>query len=622
MQYRQYRPRAACARFAGFKLGPLTLLSWALLNAVGGIPEQLKPPELAVELSSARQDTALAPLVSSEPVAQAVAEGVQSGRQIKLNGQTISASWQRRSDQIGIVDVDLVTRFGIDLRNSSVPNRQPVSWFGTDAISTDTLPAWLSDNYRYLDIAPLAARLGWRAETIGGVLEITTRPSEILAIRQGRQDWGDRVVIDLSEPAAWQVEAIPGGIKITIDAAIQQLPEALETRPGSWLKRLQLFQAGSKTVLTAAVSNGVKPRTWSLSDPNRLIVDFRQDELEPLDVAWAEGLRWQQRYVNIGDSRFPVYAFALDPRQTAISPLPIWSNASTATGIMPLISMAQQWNSAAAINAGFFNRNNQLPLGALRYNGRWISGPILGRGAIAWDDSGRLAMDRLSLSQVITTAAGQAFPVLTINSGYVQAGISLYTSDWGPTYTTLTDTETIVTVQDQRVVRQQQLNGAGNYAAAIPPDGYLLVIRSYETAATALQPGAQVSLSRHAQPSVFEQYPHVLGAGPLLIQNRQIVLNPVAEGFSTNFIQGKAPRSAIGLTADGEWLLVTMQNRVGGRGPSLQETALIMQQLGAIQALNLDGGSSSSLYLSGQLLNRDPRTAARVHNGLGLFLAD
>ncbi|MEM9162868.1 MAG: phosphodiester glycosidase family protein [Cyanobacteria bacterium P01_F01_bin.4] len=599
------------------KLGLCTTLSWVVLIWVGEVqPSKQSPRSPIQELSI------VPPLMPSEPIAQAVASGVQSGHQIKLNGRLVGANWQRRSEQIGIADVDLMARLGLDLRNSNRVDRQPINWFGTSAESTDTLSTWHGNNLRYLDIAPMASRLGWRTETIGGVLEISTPPSEILAIRQGRQDWGDRVVIDLSQATGWQVEDIPGGVKITIDAAIDRLPEALESRPGRWLKKLQLFQAGRSTVITAALSDGVRPRTWSLAEPNRLIIDFRQDQLEPLDVAWAEGLRWQQRYVAVGAHRFPVYSFTLDPRQDAVSPLPIWSNASTATGIAPLISMAQQWNSVAAINAGFFNRNNQLPLGALRYNERWISGPILRRGAIAWNDNGQMIMDRLSLSQVITTDAGRAFPVLTINSGYVQAGIGLYTADWGPTYTPLADYETIVTVQGQQIVQQQTVPRAGSQAIPIPRDGYLLTVRAYETAANALQAGAQISLSSQAQPSVFDQYPHTLGAGPLLIKDRKIVLDPVSEGFSRNFIEGRAPRSAIGLTADGQWIMATMQNRVGGRGPSLQETAQIMQQLGAVQALNLDGGSSSSLYLSGQLLNRNPRTAARIHNGLGLFLAE
>ncbi|MEQ8958771.1 MAG: phosphodiester glycosidase family protein, partial [Coleofasciculus sp. C2-GNP5-27] len=56
-----------------------------------------------------------------------------------------------------------------------------------------------------------------------------------------------------------------------------------------------------------------------------------------------------------------------------------------------------------------------------------------------------------------------------------------------------------------------------------------------------------------------------------------------------------------------------------GKGPNLTETAQLMQQLGSVDALNLDGGSSTGLYLGGHLLDRSPYTAARVHNGLGLF---
>ena len=54
---------------------------------------------------------------------------------------------------------------------------------------------------------------------------------------------------------------------------------------------------------------------------------------------------------------------------------------------------------------------------------------------------------------------------------------------------------------------------------------------------------------------------------------------------------------------------------------SLAEMAEIMQQLGAVDALNLDGGSSTSLALGGQLIDRSSVTAAQVHNGLGIFIA-
>ena len=98
------------------------------------------------------------------------------------------------------------------------------------------------------------------------------------------------------------------------------------------------------------------------------------------------------------------------------------------------------------------------------------------------------------------------------------------------------------------------------------------------------------------------------------------MLDPQREGFSQNFIEGKAPRSVFGLTANGQIKLVTIQDRVGGRGPTLSETAQILDKLGCSEALNLDGGSSSSLYLGGQLINRHPHTAARINSALGLFL--
>ena len=123
-------------------------------------------------------------------------------------------------------------------------------------------------------------------------------------------------------------------------------------------------------------------------------------------------------------------------------------------------------------------------------------------------------------------------------------------------------------------------------------------------------------------PAYFAPYPQILGAGPILVQNRQIVLDAKAEGFSDAFIQEKAARSAIGTTVEGTLLIAAVHNRVNGAGPTLTEIAKVMQSLGCVDALNLDGGSSTSLYLGGQLLNRSPRTAARVHNGIGIFFEE
>jgi len=73
----------------------------------------------------------------------------------------------------------------------------------------------------------------------------------------------------------------------------------------------------------------------------------------------------------------------------------------------PLIKTAQRYSAAAAINGGFFNRNNKLPLGAIRLDGRWLSS-ILNQGAIGWNNSG--VIGRLSLQENIITSSGQRYP--------------------------------------------------------------------------------------------------------------------------------------------------------------------------------------------------------------------
>ncbi|BDI16592.1 hypothetical protein ANSO36C_23940 [Nostoc cf. commune SO-36] len=255
---------------------------------------------------------------------------------------------------------------------------------------------------------------------------------------------------------------------------------------------------------------------------------------------------------------------------------------------------------------------------------RIISGyqaPILNRGAIAWNNSGQFYFGRLTLEETLITANDQRLPILFLNSGYVQSGIARYTSAWGSTYTPLTDNEIILVVEKDQIINQLPGGKVGETPIPIPQDGYLLTLRANATTAASQLPiGSAVSISSTTTPADFSRYPHIIGAGPLLVQNRQIVLDAKGEKFSNAFIAEKAIRSGICTTATGTLMITATHNRVGGYGPNLAEHAQLMQQMGCVDALNLDGGSSTSLYLGGQLLDRSPSTAARVHNGIGIFL--
>ncbi|MEM9567634.1 MAG: phosphodiester glycosidase family protein, partial [Cyanobacteria bacterium P01_E01_bin.34] len=90
------------------------------------------------------------------------------------------------------------------------------------------------------------------------------------------------------------------------------------------------------------------------------------------------------------------------------------------------------------------------------------------------------------------------------------------------------------------------------------------------------------------------------------------------ERFRPPFPTQRAARSAVGLTAERQLLFVTAGKGEEDTGITLGEMAVLMQQLGSQQALNLDGGTSSTLYVGDRVVNFNGRPP-RVHNYLGIF---
>ncbi len=564
-----------------------------------------------------------------------------SGGRISLNGRTLTAAWSQwqldaANPKVRTGLSDAATQLlGMELLNTREAARQPVQWFSRPTANPLILSTRLTSTYRFLDITELAERMGWKLKADGDRLSVTTPAARAVAIRAE----GDRLIVNLNRPTLWQIQRspAPGEVPVPLTSPAST-PSSLS---GAWTMTIDaqadpaLLQEGeisvpttkvkveatqNQTVLQLEVPAGLFPHVATLPNPDRLEINFQPEAMVERDIAWAPGLRWRQQFLNLGDSRFPVVWLEINPHAAGVMLKPIWSYPSTLVGTAPLLQTAQRWQAAAAINGGFFNRNEQLPLGAIRRDGQWVSSPILNRGAIAWNDAGQVKIGRLRLEETLVTSEGVHLPILALNSGYVQAGVARYTSEWGK-YTPLIDGEIIVVVQNNQVTAE--LNGgsaASKIAFPIPANGYLLVARDDSTAARSLLSGTLVHMESATVPDDFSRYPQILGAGPLLLQSRQLVLDAKAEKFSDAFVQEKAIRSAIGIDEAGTLLIATIHNRLDGPGPSLTETAHLMQQLGCTDALNLDGGSSSSLYLGGQLLNRSPRTAARVHNGLGVFL--
>lgn len=85
----------------------------------------------------------------------------------------------------------------------------------------------------------------------------------------------------------------------------------------------------------------------------------------------------------------------------------------------------------------------------------------------------------------------------------------------------------------------------------------------------------------------------LLTSGPLLVYDDKPVTQ-VQEVFNTN----RHPRTAIGLTADNRLIAVVVDGRFSeAHGMTTEELATVMHALGCVEAMNLDGGGSSTAWL-------------------------
>ena len=133
-------------------------------------------------------------------------------------------------------------------------------------------------------------------------------------------------------------------------------------------------------------------------------------------------------------------------------------------------------------------------------------------------------------------------------------------------------------------------------------------------AATQPRGASTLTLTAAGRPVDLAQQTLVVGGGPRLLRAGRVAVTARAEGFAPpqapaffgTFVAARQPRTLAGVRADGTLLLVTVDGRRPGwsAGMTLPEAARLMRSLGARDALNLDGGGSSTMTVRGEVVNR------------------
>lgn len=114
----------------------------------------------------------------------------------------------------------------------------------------------------------------------------------------------------------------------------------------------------------------------------------------------------------------------------------------------------------------------------------------------------------------------------------------------------------------------------------------------------------QAKRGRHTDWSGYET---VLCGGPRLVTDGVVKVDARAEGFRDPHVLGTARRVAVGVTAANHLIMINT-----GKTVSLDELAWVMKDLGCVNAINFDGGSSIAMTYRGRVISRPGRSLTNV----------
>lgn len=277
-----------------------------------------------------------------------------------------------------------------------------------------------------------------------------------------------------------------------------------------------------------------------------------------------------------------------------------------------LADMAKTNNAVVAINGTFFSAYEGIPV---PWNNLIKDGQVVHIGntgsAFGFTKDGQVKLERLRIIIKGGTDGSFTYPnnwyAYGVNHWPAENGnlAFLFNSAWGKTLGFSHGTNIVVT--DGKVTKI-----AENEDVEIPTNGFVISLHGIEKyLADRFKIGTTVNYvvsytNLEEQEVDWDDVITAVGAGPSLVQDGKIIVDPASEGFTEPKILSQSlTRSAIGVNGQGDIILI---NTVA----NMQTLAEIMKELGAVQAMNLDGGASSGIYHNGKYLVQPGRNLSNA----------
>lgn len=294
----------------------------------------------------------------------------------------------------------------------------------------------------------------------------------------------------------------------------------------------------------------------------------------------------------------PLRAHVLDIDLGACVSMRALKGGATAVGRATTSALLKQLPDAdrpiAAVNADFFLFTPPgVPVGALVVDGRLMAGPI-DRPVLAFDAGGRPFIGRLQASGAVISSRGRA-AVATWNRPTPRM-TGIVDARWGQALDSLTRPGArhlvpLLPLSEQRY----RISALPASHTGLARGDTLILVASDGSLQEVAREGDTVRVELGMRPWL----PHTaVGGFPLLVRDSAIV--PTVDSAGAASFRGVNPRTAAGYASDGQrLLLVVIDGRQAGysAGTTTRETAELLRDLGAREAVNLDGGGSTAMVV-------------------------
>ncbi len=259
------------------------------------------------------------------------------------------------------------------------------------------------------------------------------------------------------------------------------------------------------------------------------------------------------------------------------------------------------WNRCiAAINGSFFDRSRpHLPVGLLVIDGKIITKCELNRSAIGINGKDvKFGIPKFT-GYIENKASKDRIAIWGLNRPRKEDEAIIYTPEFGPRTKTNTNGMEII-------VEDNMVTGISDGNSPIPDNGYVISFHGWtKDFANELPPGSSVE-AFYKLDGGWENYPQVISGGPRLLENgKDVVLESIDKENFDGEVFGKHARTAIGLCGKSRLALVVAEGRSSRRkkrrrGINYLQLTTFMKDIGCSDAIGLDGGGSSAMYVTGK----------------------